>query len=209
MLALRVEFSRFFEFFENPTTDARDGANVVQDSNTVHRRFGTGENFKILGVTFDSVVLCTWPRVKLRRKLAGGSTRYSKLSAFSLHRIFQVVQGQVLAFIQSKTPGFYHAARSVLNRIDRAQRRFLRELGSTEVEALEFYRVAPLLCRTDMAMLRVLHKITFGIAPPQLAASFLCLVRCQSFFLQAAFVVGGRVARASLTRQRPSCLRQS
>ena len=75
-------------------------------------------------------------------------------------------------FIESRTPGLYHAAPSVLNLIDRGQRRFLRELELTEVEALELYRLAPLPCRRYMAVLGALHKITLGFAPPQLAALF-------------------------------------
>ena len=52
-------------------------------------------------------------------------------SVFNTQEIFQMYKAQVLAFIESRTPGLYHAAPSVLNRIDRVQRRFLRELGFT------------------------------------------------------------------------------
>ena len=41
-----------------------------------------------------------------------------------------------------------------------------------KIEALELYRLAPLPCRRDMAMLGVLHKISLGLAPSQLDALF-------------------------------------
>ena len=61
---------------------------------------------------------------------------------------------------------------SVLDCVDRVQRRLLRELGLTELEGLTRYRLAPLPSRRDMAMLGVLHKVVLGLAPPQLAAFF-------------------------------------
>ncbi len=48
----------------------------------------------------------------------------------------------------------------------------MRELGLSERAALCDYRLAPLESRRDMAMLGVLHKVTLGISPPQLAALF-------------------------------------
>ena len=78
----------------------------------------------------------------------------------------------VLSDIESGTPAPYHAAPYVLNIIDRVQRRFLRELGFSEVAALNEFRLAPLEARRDMAMLGALHKITLRIAPAQLIALF-------------------------------------
>ena len=91
---------------------------------------------------------------------------------FTTPELVQLYKAHNLAFVECITPGLDHAAPSVLNLIDKGQRRFLRELELTEVEALELYRFAPLPSRRDMAVLGALHKITFGFAPPQLAALF-------------------------------------
>ena len=80
-------------------------------------------------------------------------------------------KAQVLSYIESSTPGLFHAAPLILNRIDRVRRRFLRELGFSQVEAFELYFLAPLPCRSEMAMMGALHTITLGIAPQQLGAS--------------------------------------
>ena len=60
---------------------------------------------------------------------------------------------------------------SVPEPVDRVQRILLRELGISEVDALLNFRLAPLPSRRDMAMLGVLHKVTLGLAPPQLAVA--------------------------------------
>ena len=78
----------------------------------------------------------------------------------------------VLSYIESGTAAYYHAAVSVLLPIDRVQRRLLRELGLSEREALERYKLAPLETRRDIAMLGLLHRISIGQAPLQLTELF-------------------------------------
>ena len=91
---------------------------------------------------------------------------------FTTPEPMRLYKAQVLSFIESSTPGLYHAAPSTLERVDRVQRRFLVELGLSEVDALKHYRVAPLCSRRDMGMLGALHKLNLGTAPAQLAALF-------------------------------------
>ena len=52
------------------------------------------------------------------------------------------------------------------------QRRFLREMEFSEIEALARFRLAPLCSRRDMGMLGVLHKVVLGTAPDQLKELF-------------------------------------
>ena len=56
--------------------------------------------------------------------------------------------------------------------IDRVQVRFLREIGISELTALQDYRLAPLPSRRDIGMLGVLHKINLNTAVPQLQTLF-------------------------------------
>ena len=91
---------------------------------------------------------------------------------FTMPELFLMYKAQILSYVESGTPALYHAAPSVLNRIDRVQRRFLRELGFSEEAALNEYRLAHLESRRDMAMLGALHKVTLGIALAQLMALF-------------------------------------
>ena len=81
-------------------------------------------------------------------------------------------KSQVLSYLESGTPAFYHASTTVLRPLDRVQERLLRELGLAHADALEKYHLAPLGSRRDMGMLGLLHKIVLGDAPPQLAELF-------------------------------------
>ena len=82
--------------------------------------------------------------------------------------LVKLYKAQVLSYIESKTAAIHHAAPSVLECIDRVQRRFLREVGLSESEALHRFKLAPLPARRDMAMLGLLHRVCHGTAPSPL-----------------------------------------
>ena len=139
----------------------------------LHRTFHEGGDFKILGVLFDDQLLM---HTACRTVATEAGWRLKQLLRcrrfFSTPEMVHLYKAQVLSYIESSTPGVYHAAPSVLDRIDRVQRRFLREIGMDERTALRDYRLAPLPARRDMAMLGALHRVALGLAPPQLAALF-------------------------------------
>ena len=61
----------------------------------------------------------------------------------------------------------HHALDSVLSVIDRIQHRCCRELGISELQALEWYRLPPLPTRRDIAMLGLMHRRVLGLGPVQ------------------------------------------
>ena len=139
----------------------------------LHRRLYSGGEFKILGVLFDTQLLM---HAAARHVATEAGWRLQQLLKgrrhFTTPELVHLYKAQVLSFVESSTPGLYHAAPTVLDRVDRVQRRLLRELGLDELQALLNFRLAPLPSRRDMAMLGALHKVTLGLAPPQLAAFF-------------------------------------
>ena len=82
--------------------------------------------------------------------------------------LVRLYKAQVLSFVEAATPAIAHAAPSLLDRVDRIQRRFLLQVGLNEIEALEHFGLAPLSSRRAIAMLELLHKIAHGNAHPQL-----------------------------------------
>ena len=139
----------------------------------VHRRFYSGEDFKLLGVVFDSALLMHHAAREVATEAGWRLQTLLKVRRFfTTPELFRMYKAQVLSFLESGTPALYHAAPSVLDRVDRVQRRFLRELGLDERAALRDFRLAPLPARRDMSMLGALHKVALGLAPPQLAALF-------------------------------------
>ncbi len=139
----------------------------------IHRTRYFGENFKILGVQFDCQLTMRDAAQEVARE-AGWKVR-SILRCrrfYSTPELVKLYKSQVLSFIESRTAALHHAAPSVLDVIDRVQRRFLREVGLTELEALERYRLAPLPIRRDIAMLGLIHRVCHGYAPAPLAELF-------------------------------------
>ena len=55
---------------------------------------------------------------------------------------------------------------------DRVQKRLLREMALSEVQALEMYSLAPLPSRRDMAMLGFLHRVALGHTSAQIRDLF-------------------------------------
>ena len=139
----------------------------------LHRRLHSGTEFKLLGVVFDSKLLM---HSAARNVATEAGWRLQQLLKsrcfFTTPELMHLYKAQVLSYVESSTPAIFHASPSVLEPVDRVQRRLLRELGMSEVEALLNFRLAPLPSRRDMAMLGALHKVTLGLAPPQLAAFF-------------------------------------
>lgn len=77
-------------------------------------------------------------------------------------------KAQLLSFIEYRTPGIYHATRSVLAKVDEIQTRFLQNAGLDEVTALMQFKLAPLSMRRDIAMLGMVHRAALGEGPPQM-----------------------------------------
>ena len=135
----------------------------------LHHAQHFGEHFKVLGCVFD----CQLNMHEAARVVATEAgwrleTLLRTSRFFTCKETVHLYKAQVLSFIESRTPGLYHAAPSVLLRIDRVQRRLLRELNVTELEALREHKLAPLVSRRDMGMPGALHKVTLGTAPEQL-----------------------------------------
>ena len=92
---------------------------------------------------------------------------------YSTPQLVKLYKSQLLSFIGYGTPALHHGAPSVLDCVGRARRRFLREVGLSEEQAPVEYRLAPLGARRQMAMMGLIHRISYGNVAPDLSASFL------------------------------------
>ena len=137
----------------------------------LHRSRPVGNSFKLLGIVFD-------PKLRMNdaiHKLAvdAGWRLQQLLRSKKFHTrsdLVRLYKAQILSYLEAGTPAIAHAAPTLLEQIDRIQRRFLNEIGLDEVEALEHYGLAPLVTRRAIAMLGMLHKIAHGNAHAQLLA---------------------------------------
>ena len=139
----------------------------------LHRTRSFGEEFKILGVLFDCQLTMQAAAQEVARESGWKVRSLLRCRRFyTTPELVKLYKSQVLSYIESRTPALHHAAPSVLDSIDRVQRRFIREVGLTEIEALEKYRLAPLPARRDMAMIGLIHRVCHSRAPAPLADLF-------------------------------------
>ena len=111
----------------------------------LHKRWHQGEDFKILGVVFDGALrMTTATRVIATEAGWRLQTLLKAKRFFTTPELVRFYKAQILSYVESGTPGTYHAAPSVLSCIDSVQSRFLREIGMSEMQALEHFRLAPL-----------------------------------------------------------------
>ena len=132
-----------------------------------------GDNFKLLGVEFDASLtmsdavgdLVSAAGWKLRTLLR--TRRY-----YSDADLITLYKSHVLSWLEYRTPALYHATRTLLQRLDEVQSRFLRDIGVDEVTALMEFNLAPLEVRRDIALLGMIHRAAIGDGPPQLRDFF-------------------------------------
>ena len=145
-----------------------------KESFVLMRRFrAIGENFKLLGVTFDPQLLMHDGARKIA--VEAGWRLQAVLRPrrfFSIPELFRLYKSLVVSYIESGTPGYFHAAESVLDCVDRVQRRFLREMDMSDEVALINFRLAPLATRRDMAILGFLHRVNLGLVSEQIKTMF-------------------------------------
>ena len=142
-----------------------------ESAHILHRSRYSEANFKIIGCVFDPQLRMLDAAKHIAREAGWRlKTLLRTRKFFTTLEIGHLYKAQILYYMESSTAALYHAAPTNLAWIDRVQHRFLREIGLSELEALKDFRLAPLKCRRDMAMLGVLHNINLGGAPSQLQA---------------------------------------
>ena len=144
-----------------------------ESRHVIHRLCPERSEFKILGVVFDNHLLMHKAVRELARQ--GGWRLRAILRArrfFSTRQLVHLFKAQVLSYLESGSLAFIHAPPTTMAPVDRIVRRFLREVGLSEAEALLEYNLAPLESRRHIAALGVLHKRVLGILPESLADFF-------------------------------------
>ena len=84
---------------------------------------------------------------------------------YSERQLINLYKGQVLSFVEYRTPGIIHAAPSALASIDHIQDRFLNQLYITASDAFMIFNLAPFQVRRDIAILGIIHRAVLGFGP--------------------------------------------
>ena len=106
-------------------------------------------------------------RGEVRLRVLERSSRY-----LNVGQLMVKYRARVLSYVEYRTAAVYHATDTVLEPLDRIQSGFVTRLGLSEVAALVEFRLAPLSCRRDKAMLGVLHRTALKKGPSHLERFF-------------------------------------
>ncbi len=146
----------------------------VKEEFVLMRRFrALGPNFRLLGITFDPQLLMHTGARKIA--VEAGWRLQSILRPrrfFNPPELVRLYKSLVPSYVESGTPGYFHAAPSTLECIDRVQRRFLRAMNMTDEDALLNFRLAPLETRRDISILGMPHRVNLGLVSPQMQELF-------------------------------------
>ena len=139
----------------------------------IRRRNALGNPFKLLGLVFDPQLLM---RIGARKIATEAGWRLQSILRarryYSTPELMRLYKANVLSFIESGVAGYFHAAPSTLECIDRVQRRFLRRIGLTDEQALLDFRLAPLKVRREIGILGFLHRVILGQVSGQISELF-------------------------------------
>jgi hypothetical protein len=126
-----------------------------------------GPDFKLLGVVFDVQLQMTTAVDTVVQEAGWKLKMLIRTRRFYTDaELVALYKAHLLAYIEYRTPAIYHAKRELLNKLDRVQSRFLKDMGIEEDTALMHFHLAPLSARRDMAMLGLLHRTVIGRGPP-------------------------------------------
>ena len=144
-----------------------------ESKHVLHRRQPAGDSFRILGVLWDTKLTMAQACQEVAQR-AGWKLRTLLRTKryYDTSELVKLFKCHVLPVLEFPTPAVYHAATTLLDSLDRVQRRFLREVGLSEEEALLNHNLAPLNSRRDMAALGLIHRTVLGLGPPHFRTWF-------------------------------------
>ena len=136
-------------------------------------RDGVGGPFRMLGPVIDNKLRMDIAISKLYRKAKPKARALLRCSRFfSLSDLLCLFKAHVRSQIEWCNAAIYHAARSLLTKLDSVQISFLEHLGLHERDAFLHFNIAPLQLRRDVGMLGVLWKIAHNKAHKLIAELF-------------------------------------
>ena len=93
--------------------------------------------------------------------------RYYSKSALINH-----FKTHILCHLEGTMAAFFHCSTTHLEKLNQVQNRFIEKIEVSEDDALSKHNLFPLQARRDIAALGIIHKVTIGIADPEIAEMF-------------------------------------
>jgi len=139
----------------------------------LHPSLGHGPCFKLLGCMMDTDLRMQTCIDQLLSKIRPKITAILRTRGFySIPDLVSQYKTHIWGLIEVNIGGYFHAASSLLAKIDHAQDRFFHELGLTSAQALLDFNAAPPRLRRNIAALGLLHKRVIGKCHPSFERLF-------------------------------------
>ena len=136
----------------------------------LHPIQGEGETFRLLGCQVDAKLVMQQAIDKI---LAEVRPKVRAILRTRKHYGVKDLIGQFKTHVWSRLEmhngAIFHASDGLLQRLDRVQQSFLRELGISESEAYMEFNFAPLSLRRNIGILGLMHKRILGESHPVFA----------------------------------------
>ena len=134
---------------------------------------GEAQSFRLLGPVLDEKLLMHECIEKLYRKAKPKARALLRCRRFySVKDMLVLFKAHVRSQIEWCNGAIFHAAPSLLERLDSVQTSFLRQLDLDERQAFLDHNLAPFKLRRDIGMLGVFYKICHGAAHPDFMELF-------------------------------------
>jgi hypothetical protein len=129
----------------------------------LHPSLDHGPAFKLLGCMMDTDLRMHSCIEQLLSKIRPKITAILRTRGFySTPELIGQFKTHIWGLVEINIGGYFHAASSLLAKIDHVQNRFLRELGLSAAQAFLDYNFAPSQLRRNIAALGLLHKRVLG-----------------------------------------------
>ena len=139
----------------------------------IHPVDGHGRPFRLLGPIIDAKLLMHECVDNIYKRAKPKARRLLRAQRFFTQReLIKQFKAHIWGLIESVTAALYHAAPSVIGKLDGIQSSFVSKLGLSDREAFLWYGLHPLNLRRDVAMLGVLYKCAHGLTHPDLQELF-------------------------------------
>ena len=130
----------------------------------IHPSQSHGEAFKLLGLMIDLDLRMHTAIEQLLSKIRAKSTAILRTRAYySTPELVNQYKTHIWGLVEVHCGGYFHAAPSLLDKIDQVQSIFLHKLGVSEKDAFLDHNFAPSSLRRNIAILGLLQKRVLGL----------------------------------------------
>ena len=122
-----------------------------------------GESFKLLGLMVDLDLRMHTAIDQLLSKIRPKSTAILRTRGYyNVPELLNQYKTHVWCLVELHCGGYFHAATSLLDKVDQVQRIFLNKLEVSESTAFLDFNFAPTVLRRSIGILGLLHKRVLG-----------------------------------------------